>query len=135
LFALIVLRPPKCTGTAQRTGCGILCDVNNIYVSASNHGWDASVYLASLPASAVGEIHVAGHTLKSIDDDRLLRIDDHGSRVAPEVWALCTQALAHIGPVPILVEWDTNVPPLEVLLDEAAQATTLLDEVIHAVAT
>ena len=121
---------------ARRTGCGILCDVNNIYVSACNHGWDASAYLAALPAQAVGEIHLAGHTLKQIDSGQTLRIDDHGSRVAPEVWALYTQALARYGPVPTLVEWDTNIPSLDILLAEAAQAASLLDrmDADHAVA-
>lgn len=119
---------------AQRTGCGILCDVNNIYVSACNHGWDASVYLAALPGQAIFEIHLAGHTLKQFDDGQSLRIDDHGSRVAPQVWALYAQALARFGRVPTLVEWDTNIPPLEILLAEAAKAGALLDEVDHAVA-
>ncbi|CAN7761643.1 DUF692 domain-containing protein [Variovorax sp. LjRoot84] len=119
---------------AQRTGCGILCDVNNIYVSACNHGWDASAYLDALPAHAIGEIHLAGHTLKQIEGGQALRIDDHGSRVAPEVWALYAQALARFGPVPTLVEWDTNIPPLDVLLAEAAQAAALLEETGHAVA-
>ncbi|MBT2333221.1 DUF692 domain-containing protein [Variovorax paradoxus] len=112
---------------ARRTGCGILCDVNNIYVSACNHGWNASTYLAALPVHAVGEIHLAGHAVKQIEDGQILRIDDHGSRIAPEVWALYTQALARFGPLPTLVEWDTNLPPLAVLLDEAAHAAVLLE--------
>ena len=119
---------------AQRTGCGILCDVNNIYVSAHNHGWDALTYLAALPKEAVGEIHLAGHTLKQIENGQSLRIDDHGSRVAPAVLALYAQALARFGRVPTLVEWDTNLPPLDVLLDEAAQAAILLAETDHALA-
>jgi uncharacterized protein (UPF0276 family) len=119
---------------AQRTGCGVLCDVNNIYVSACNHGWDAGDYLAALPTRAIGEIHLAGHTLKRLDDGQVLRIDDHGSRVAPEVWALYAQALARFGPVPTLVEWDTNVPALEVLLGEATKAAALLAEAQHALA-
>ena len=113
---------------AQRTGCGILCDVNNIYVSACNHGWDASAYIAALPLAAVGEIHLAGHAVKKLDGGRTLRIDDHGSRVAPEVWALYAEALARFGPVPTLIEWDTGVPPLEVLLEEAARAAAVLEE-------
>jgi len=113
---------------AQRTGCGILCDVNNIYVSACNHGWDASNYLAALPPAGVGEIHLAGHAVKQLDDGRTLRIDDHGSRVAPAVWALYAEALARFGPVPTLVEWDTDVPPLEVLLGEATHAAAMLEE-------
>lgn len=119
---------------ARRTGCGILCDVNNIYVSAYNHGWDASTYLAALPADAIGEIHLAGHALKQIEGGQALRIDDHGSRVAPEVWTLYAQALARFGPVPTLIEWDTNIPPLDVLLDEAARAAALIEEARHAVA-
>ena len=113
---------------AKRTGCGILCDVNNIYVSACNHGWRASAYLAALPPEAVGEIHLAGHSLRQLDDARTLRIDDHGSRVAPEVWALYAEALALFGRVPTLIEWDTDVPPMAVLLEEAAHAAALIDE-------
>jgi uncharacterized protein (UPF0276 family) len=113
---------------AERTGCGILCDVNNIYVSACNHSWDASAYLAALPPAAVGEIHLAGHAVKKLDGGRTLRIDDHGSRVAPQVWALYAEALARFGQVPTLIEWDTDVPPLEVLLEETARATAVLVE-------
>jgi hypothetical protein len=118
---------------AQRTACGILCDVNNIYVSACNHGWDAATYLAALPAQSIGEIHLAGHSVRRLDGGQVLRIDDHGSRVAPEVWALYAQALARFGARPTLIEWDTNVPPLEVLLAEAAHAADVL-EGAHAVA-
>ncbi|MGH9579185.1 MAG: MNIO family bufferin maturase [Terriglobales bacterium] len=122
---------PECeflARVAQRTGCGILCDVNNIYVSACNHGWDASAYIAALPPAAVGEIHLAGHAVKKLDGGRTMRIDDHGSRVAPEVWSLYAEALARFGLVPTLIEWDTGVPPLEVLLEEAARAAALLEE-------
>ena len=112
---------------ADRTGCGILCDVNNIYVSACNHGWDAFAYLAALPAHAIGEIHLAGHAVRQLDSGHTLRIDDHGSRVAPAVWSLYAEALDLFGPMPTLVEWDTNVPPLAVLLAEAAQATLMLE--------
>jgi len=111
---------------AARTGCGILCDVNNIYVSARNHGWDELVYLAALPPAAIGEIHLAGHSVRSLPDGGTLRIDDHGSRVIAEVWALYQEALARFGPVPTLIEWDNDVPPLEVLLGEADHAATLL---------
>lgn len=106
---------------AARTGCGILCDVNNIFVSCCNHGWDASKYIAALPREAVGEIHLAGHALRAIAG-RTLRIDNHGSRVAQAVWDLYAEALARFGAVPTLIEWDTDVPPLEVLLEEAALA-------------
>src|SRR6267143_764081 len=116
------------TLVARRTGCGILCDVNNIYVSASNHGWRASAYLAALPPEAVGEIHLAGHSLRRLGEARALLIADHGSRVAPEVWALYAEALALFGRVPTLIEWDTDVPPMAVLLEEAAHAAALIDE-------
>jgi uncharacterized protein (UPF0276 family) len=108
---------------ARRTGCGLLCDVNNIYVSASNHGWDAKVYLSALPAEAIGEIHLAGHAVRTLGSGRVIRIDDHGSRVAPEVWALYEQALRLFGPKPTLIEWDTDVPAFEILLDEARSAS------------
>ncbi|WP_133666758.1 DUF692 domain-containing protein [Paraburkholderia sp. BL10I2N1] len=116
---------------AQRTGCGILCDVNNIYVSACNHGWDPGTYLAALPPMAVGEIHLAGHSVRQLDNGSTLRIDDHGSRVAPEVWALYQAALNRFGPVPTLIEWDTDMPSLEVLIDEAATAESALEAVRH----
>jgi len=107
---------------AARTGCGILCDVNNIYVSAHNHGWDAIVYLDALPIGSIGEIHLAGHSVRTLENGRTVLIDDHGSRVIPEVWALYEQALKRFGAVPSLIEWDTDVPALDVLLDEAAGA-------------
>ena len=116
------------TLVAKRTGCGILCDVNNIYVSACNHGWRASAYLEALPPAAIGEIHLAGHSVRHIDAARTIRIDDHGSRVAPEVWTLYAEALARFGPVPTLIEWDTSVPPMAVLLEEAAHADALVQE-------
>jgi len=112
-----------------RTGCGILCDVNNIYVSAANHGWDPSAYLAALPPAAIGEIHLAGHSVRELGNGRVLRIDDHGSRVIPVVWALYAKALARFGAVPTLIEWDTDIPALEVLLGEASRAAMLLQEI------
>jgi uncharacterized protein (UPF0276 family) len=119
------------SAVVARTGCGILCDVNNIHVSACNHNWDASAYLAALPANAVGEIHLAGHAVKEIGGSKL-RIDDHGSRVSPEVWTLYREALARFGAVPTLIEWDTNIPAFEVLRDEAAKAERMLQQVEHA---
>jgi hypothetical protein len=120
------------SSVAARTGCGILCDVNNIHVSACNHGWNASAYLAALPPAAIGEIHLAGHAVRQLEGGRMLRIDNHGSRVAPEVWSLYAEALARFGPVPTLIEWDTDIPPLDVLLGEAAQAEVMLEGVKHA---
>jgi uncharacterized protein (UPF0276 family) len=107
---------------AASTGCGILCDVNNICVNAHNHGWDASAYIAALPSEAVGEIHLAGHSIKALSDGSTLRVDDHGSRVSEEVWRLYQEALARFGAVPTLIEWDNEIPPLEVLLQEADHA-------------
>jgi uncharacterized protein (UPF0276 family) len=114
------------TTVAERTGCGILCDVNNIFVSARNHGWDASAYLVALPPAVIGEIHLAGHAVRPLPDGTILRIDDHGSRVIEEVWTLYRQALARFGPVPTLIEWDNDIPPLGVLLEEAARAGALM---------
>ncbi|WP_321854453.1 MNIO family bufferin maturase [Paraburkholderia tropica] len=102
---------------SRRTGCGVLLDVNNVYVNARNHGEDASEAMAALPREAVGELHLAGHRVTPA-----AVIDDHGSRVAPEVWSLYAAALQRFGAVPTLIEWDTDVPPLDVLLDEARLA-------------
>lgn len=113
----------------RRTGCGLLCDVNNIFVSAFNHDWDARDYLRALPAAAVGEIHLAGHALRTLDSGAQVRIDDHGSRVCSDVWQLYRFALSIMGAKPTLIEWDTAVPALEVLLTEAAQATHYLDAI------
>ncbi|MBS0245850.1 MAG: DUF692 domain-containing protein [Proteobacteria bacterium] len=113
---------------AARTGCGILCDVNNIYVSAQNHGWDAVRYLAALPAEAIGEIHLAGHSVRNLPNGRTIRIDDHGSKVCDEVWSLYRAAIQRFGAVPTLIEWDNDVPPLDVLLAEATRAQAILDE-------
>lgn len=116
---------------AQRTGCAILCDVNNIYVSACNHGWNPHTYLAALPPAAIGEIHLAGHSVRQLENGRTLRIDDHGSCVAPEVWALYEAALQRFGPVPTLIEWDTDVPPLDILAGQAAIAEAALEAIRH----
>lgn len=105
----------------RRTGCGLLLDVNNIHVSATNRGFDAEAYLDAVPLEAVAEIHVAGHLVRRIGDETLL-VDDHGSPVAEPVWHLLTGALARLGPMPILVEWDTDLPAFDVLLAEAAKA-------------
>jgi len=107
---------------AQRTGCGLLCDVNNIFVSASNHGWQARDYLAALPVQAIGEFHLAGHARRRLADGREVRIDNHGSRVSAEVWTLFAEALQRFGPRPTLIEWDTDLPALSVLLEEAQRA-------------
>jgi uncharacterized protein (UPF0276 family) len=104
-----------------RSGCGLLLDVNNVYVSARNHGLDALAYLRALPAGAVGEIHLAGHARRQVGAEILL-IDDHGSAVPAPVWQLYEAALALVGPCPTLIEWDTDIPALPVLLAEATKA-------------
>ena len=113
---------------ARRTGCGLLCDVNNIYVSSRNVGLDPIGYLEALPAAAVGEVHLAGHAVEDGGGVTVL-IDDHGSRVANAVWRLYALALERFGPVPTLIEWDTNLPAFDVLLAEAAEAQGLIDRV------
>lgn len=112
-----------------RTGCGMLCDVNNIFVSASNHGWDPVRYLDALPPAIVGEIHLAGHALRTLPDGSQVRIDTHGSRVCPEVWALFERALRRLGPQPTLIEWDTDIPSLAVLVEEAQIAAAALERI------
>jgi uncharacterized protein (UPF0276 family) len=108
---------------ADEADCGILLDVNNVYVSARNHGFDPEVYLAAIPATRVGEIHLAGH-----EDNGHVVVDTHDAPVCEAVWRLYRRALARFGPVPTLIERDAKLPPLPVLLDEAAQAQVLLDE-------
>ena len=109
---------------AERTGCGILCDVNNLYVNSENFGLDPIAYLDALPAASVGEIHLAGHHRGDADGTPIL-IDDHGSSVAEPVWWLYREALARFGRVPTLVEWDTRLPALDVLLGEARHADAI----------
>ena len=111
---------------ARRTGCRLLCDINNIYVSAWNVGLDAGSYLDALPVRAIGEIHLAGHAANDADG-RTILIDDHGSPVTAPVWKLYQRALERFGSVPTLIEWDTDLPELSVLLGEASVADRLLD--------
>jgi len=113
---------------ARRTGCGVLLDVNNLYVNQANHGADALSTIRALPPHAVQEIHLAGH-LRTAD----CLIDTHGDRVAEPVWRLYAEALGRFGPVPTLIEWDTDIPALEVLVEEAAKARAMM-EAEHAVA-
>ncbi len=117
--------PEFLAALAARTGCGLICDVNNIVVSAANHGWDPHAYLRALPAGAIGEYHLAGHSAAGGDAAPLL-LDTHDRAVAPAVWSLFATALQSIGPRPSLIEWDAAIPPLPVLLEEAAKAERLL---------
>ena len=118
---------------ARRAGCGILLDVNNIYVSARNHAFDAEVYLHAIPSALVQEIHLAGFTVNRYEEGEIL-IDNHGSRVAEEVWELYARAIERLGPVPTLIEWDTDIPPLDVLLGEAGRADRTMETHIALVA-
>jgi uncharacterized protein (UPF0276 family) len=108
------------SAVAERTGCGILLDVNNVYVSATNHGFDPVAYLAAIPVTPVEEIHLAG-----FDQGEHCLVDTHGKPVAAPVWSLYAEAVRRFGPVPTLIEWDTDIPPLDVLLAEAAKADAL----------
>jgi hypothetical protein len=110
---------------ARRTGCGLLCDVNNVFVTCANLGQDPGAYLAALPPDSVGEIHLAGHA-RNDADGHIILIDDHGSRVAAPVWDLYGRALARFGAVPSLIEWDTDIPTLGVLLEEAQRAERIV---------
>jgi hypothetical protein len=121
-FAHSAIPEPEFLGElVQRTGCGLLCDVNNIYVSCCNLGGDPLAYVEALPARAVGEIHLAGHTVNDADGQTIL-IDDHGAPVSDAVWTLYDHALPRFGSVPTLIEWDTNIPELAVLCAEAHTA-------------
>jgi len=113
----------------ERSGCGLLLDVNNLFVNARNAGHapaaaarEAMRWVDALRPGSVGEIHLAGHAQR---DDGLV-IDDHGSAVCDEVWAVYAHAVQRLGRVPTLIEWDTAVPPLEVLLAEAGRAREVL---------
>lgn len=107
---------------ARRSGCALLVDVNNIHVNAVNHGLDARRYLDAIDPALVAEYHLGGHEACAWG-----LVDSHAARVAPAVWALFGEALARIGPRPTLVEWDADLPALEVLLDEARLAQSALD--------
>lgn len=110
----------------KRSGCGLLCDVNNIYVNSVNHGFDPHAYLRALPAASVQEIHLAGFTRKEGLPVPLL-IDSHSRRVSQDVWNLYAEAIERFGPTPTLIEWDLDIPALEVLLEEAAHAEEVLN--------
>ena len=112
---------------AKRTGCGLLLDINNVFVSATNHGFSALEYLSSFPLSRVFEIHLAGHAEQTDDEGDLLLIDSHDGPVADAVWKLYEIIIGRCGPVPTLIEWDSNIPDWSVLSAEAAAAQAILD--------
>jgi uncharacterized protein (UPF0276 family) len=112
---------------AQRTGCGLLLDVNNVFVSATNHGYSALSYLADFPLDQVGEIHLAGHAKQADDEGDLLLIDSHDGPVANAVWILFEMVIGQCGPIPTLVEWDSAIPDWSILKAEAVTAQAILD--------
>lgn len=115
---------------ARRTGCGLLLDVNNVFVSAVNHRTDPRAYLAEFPLDLVGEIHLAGHEAETLEDGPLL-IDSHSRPVADPVWSLYAEVIARTGPRPTLIEWDNDVPAFAQLLSEAQRAATFLAKAPH----
>jgi uncharacterized protein (UPF0276 family) len=119
--------PEFLNALARRTGCGLLCDVNNVYVTCCNLGGDPTAWLDALDTAPVGEIHLAGHAVNDADG-RTVLIDDHGSPVADPVWRLFAHALRRFGATPTLIEWDTDIPALDVLLGESAKASRRLAE-------
>ena len=111
-------------GVAAESGCGILLDINNIHVAAGNHGFDAHRYLQAIPAAGVQELHLAGHTSVDIKGRSIL-IDTHGGPVIDAVWQLYAAAVARFGAVPVLIEWDTDIPEFTVLQAEADKADSI----------
>ena len=122
--ASTMTEPEFLAALARRTGCGLLLDINNVAVSAFNLGFDAATYLAAVPADAVGQIHLASHHVNDVGE-RLIRIDDRGSAVAAEVWGLYAGWVYDHGAAPTLIEWDSRLPALPVLVAEAARAEVI----------
>jgi len=112
---------------SRRTSCGLLLDINNVFVSATNHGFSALEYLRDFPIAEVGEIHLAGHAEEEDDEGELLLIDSHDGPVAGAVWQLYEIVIARCGPIPTLIEWDSNIPDWPVLRAEALAAQAILD--------
>jgi uncharacterized protein (UPF0276 family) len=109
-------------GVVARTGCGLLLDVNNVYVSAVNHGFEPMAYIDAFPLGHVEEIHLAGFAEDRDDDGARLLIDAHGTLVAETVWSLYRRTIARTGPIPTLIEWDNDIPPFATLAAEATRA-------------
>lgn len=115
---------------AKRSGCGILLDINNIYVCQRNHAYDGKAYISHIPTEIIGEMHLAGHSITQIEGKELL-IDTHGDYVCDEVWELYQHAIQHHGPIPSLIEWDTNIPAFDQLQQEAKKAQHILNQYEH----
>ncbi|NOD95661.1 DUF692 family protein [Ruegeria sp. HKCCD6228] len=114
---------------ARRTGCGLLLDVNNVFVSATNLDFSPQGYIDAYPLEKVGEIHLGGHDEDEDDHGHPLLIDSHGREVVDPVWALLDYVLERTGPKPVLIEWDTDVPDWSILREEAVRAQTALERI------
>ena len=126
LFAQSVIPEVEFLSEISRiTGCGLLLDVNNVFVSCHNHCTDPRRYLTDFPIKNVGEIHLGGHDAEELPEGTIL-IDAHGSPVADPVWTLYAEVIARCGALPTLIEWDNDVPEFQMLMDEAARAAAVL---------
>ncbi len=112
----------------KRTGCGLLLDVNNVYVSATNLNFDPDDYLSAFPFDEVAEIHLAGHATEEIEGEDILLIDAHDRPVSDPVWALYETVIRRTGPLPTLIEWDTDIPDWSVLRQDMDRANTVLEK-------
>jgi uncharacterized protein (UPF0276 family) len=118
---------------AARTGCGLLCDVSNVFLSGHNMGYDAGAFLDALPSDVVGELHLGGFTPE--DDEATpgtqVLVDTHAAPIAGPVWDLYARAVRRFGPVPTVIEWDADIPPLAVLLAEATRADAVRNRALE----
>ncbi|MEG3617185.1 DUF692 domain-containing protein [Magnetovibrio sp. PR-2] len=121
----VIPEPEFLVEVVKRTDCNVLLDVNNVYVSAQNHGFDAHAYIDQIPAEKVLEYHMAGHS-KTVIDGRTIRVDDHGSPITDAVWNLFDYTVGKVGAKPTLIERDSNIPELDVLVGEAHKADAIL---------
>jgi len=110
---------------SRATGCGLLIDINNLYVNERNHGVDARLFIDSIPPASVRELHLAGYTIDRIDQTEIL-IDTHSAPVCEAVWTLYGYAIRRFGARPTLIEWDSDIPSLDVLLGEARKAQSFI---------
>jgi uncharacterized protein (UPF0276 family) len=115
-----------------RTGCGILCDVSNVHLSAHNMGYDACAYIDALPGAAVGELHLGGFVAEHDATNDVLFVDTHSRPIAEEVWDLYAYALRRLGPCPTMIEWDNELPSLARLTGEAKRADAIAAGLAHA---
>lgn len=123
------MEPTFLVKLAQSTGAGILLDVNNVYVSCMNHGWDPHEYLNAIPLNLVKEIHLAGHDKKTLASGKSILIDTHDRVVSEPVWSLYRETVQSLGPIPTLIEWDADLPDFKVLIEEHDKAANILNPV------